>query len=72
MAEGGPSSRYRLLSMPNLGAADNRSLVMMAAVEYGRALARINGLAVVWRSQLMPEWAQWKYAQRRCSSVLGW
>jgi hypothetical protein len=28
---------------------------MMAAMEYGRVSARINGLAVEWRSQRTPE-----------------
>jgi hypothetical protein len=28
---------------------------MMAAMKYGRVLARINGLAVEWRSQRTPE-----------------
>jgi hypothetical protein len=41
--------------MFNLGAADNRSLIMMAAVKYGRVSARINGLAVVRRPRLGPE-----------------
>jgi hypothetical protein len=46
-AEGGASSRNRFLSMLDLNAADNRSLIMMAAVKYGRVSARVNGLAVV-------------------------
>jgi hypothetical protein len=33
--------------MLNLGAADSRSLIMMAAMKYGRVSARINALAVV-------------------------
>jgi hypothetical protein len=41
--------------MLNLGAADNKSLIMMAAMKYGRVSARINGLAVVRRSRLRPE-----------------
>jgi hypothetical protein len=41
--------------MSNLGAADNRSLIMMAVVKYGRVSTRINGLAVVRRFWLTPE-----------------
>jgi hypothetical protein len=53
-AEGGASSRNRFLSMLNLGAADNRSLIMMVAVKCGRVSARINGLAVARRFRLSP------------------
>jgi hypothetical protein len=41
--------------MLNLGAADNSSLIMMAAVKNGRVSARTNGLAVVWRFRPRPE-----------------
>jgi hypothetical protein len=41
--------------MLNLGAADNRSLIMVVAMKYGRVSARINGLAVVRRLRLTPE-----------------
>jgi hypothetical protein len=67
--------------MPNLGAADSRSLIMMTAVKYGRLSARINGLPVVRRFRLPAQarglssvdpnfWVRWEYARRRCSSGL--
>jgi hypothetical protein len=67
--------------MPNLGAADNRSLTVMVAVECGRALARTQwpgrcatppaqarGLS----SLKTKERVRWKHVRRRCSSGIGW
>jgi hypothetical protein len=41
--------------MPNLGSADGVLVWMVVAMKYGRVSARINGLAVEWRSQRTPE-----------------
>jgi hypothetical protein len=80
-AEGGASSRYRFLSMLNLGAADSRSLIMMVAVKCGRVSARISqwpGRCATPPAQARglssadPKlWVRWKYVRRRCSSGLG-
>jgi hypothetical protein len=56
--------------MLNLGAADNRSLIMMATMKYGRVStvsARINGLAVVRRFRL----GSHPRAEQRVSKVVG-
>jgi hypothetical protein len=53
--------------MLNLGAADNRSFIMVVAMKYGRVSARVNGLAVVRRLRLRPERAE----RRGSSRALG-